>query len=59
VGGGRLPVEPAPARASKTASDAPARKTDTPPKPPLTEAQKIFGHKSMGARGKSKHREAG
>ena len=53
---GDIMPAPAPARTTKTASDAPARKTDDPPEPPLTEAQKIFGHKSMGARGKSKRR---
>ena len=53
---GDVMPEAAPKRATKTAPDPPMRKTDDPPKPPLTEAQKIFGHKSMGARGKSKRR---
>jgi|GEM_PF-2987985 len=55
---GEVIPEPARARPERSASDAPERQRekDEPPRAPLTEAQKIFGHKSMGARGKSKRR---
>lgn len=60
---GEVMPEPARAKPERSESDAPEREKpetekDEPPRQPLTEAQKIFSHKSMGARGKSK-RQAG
>ena len=54
---GRIKPKGKPKKAQKTADDAEAETPPPPPQPeperPLTEAEKFFRHKSMGARRKS------